>query len=219
MGGGLLFRTHADRGGGEGEIFVIFRGRHLCMTPKLIDKSVYRYLSKKIINKPSEKDPIKTNESIQYFKLPFIGKFSKFTENKLQELTKQFCKEGTNIKIIFSTFKLACLFSTKSKGPYGLKSCVVYKFLCAGCNSSYVGETYRHISTRAHQHLETDKSSNIYQHLKNPQCKSICNENCFSILDSGRTKSTLKQKEGMYIKWLKPSLNKQVKCILPSVLV
>ena len=32
--------------------------------PKLIDKSVYRYLSKKIINKPSETDPVKTNDNI-----------------------------------------------------------------------------------------------------------------------------------------------------------
>ena len=188
--------------------------------PKLIDKSVYRYLSKKIINKPSETDPIETNENIRYFKLPFIGKFSKFTENKLQKLTKQFCKEGTNIKIVFSTFKLASLFSAKDKVPYGLKSYVVYKLLCAGCNASNVGETYRHFSTRTHEHLETDKSCNIYrQFLKNPQRRSICDENCFSILDSARTKYILKLKEGMYIKWLQPFLNKQVKCILPSILV
>ena len=125
--------------------------------PKLIDKSVYRYLSKKIINKSSETDPIKTNENIRYFKLSFIVKFSKFNENKLQKLTKQFCKECTNIKFVFSTFKLASLFSTKDKVPYGLKSYVVYKFLCAGCNASYVGETYRHISIRTHEHLETQK--------------------------------------------------------------
>ena len=188
--------------------------------PKLIDKSAYRYFSKKIINKPSETDPVKTNDKIRYFKLPFTGKFSKFTENKLQKLTKQFCKEGTNIKIVFSTIKLVSLFSTKDKVPYGLKSYVVYKFLCAGCNASYVGETYRHISTRTHEHLETDKSSNIYRHLlENPKCKSICDENCFSILDSARTKYTLKLKEGRHIKWLKPSLNKQAKCILPSILL
>ena len=108
-----------------------------------------------------------------------------------------------NIKIVFSTFKLASLFSTKDKVPYGLKFYVVYKFLCAGYNASYVGETYRHISTRTHEHLETDKSSNIYRRLlKNPQCKSICDESCFSILDSTRTKYTLKLKKGMYIKWL-----------------
>ena len=174
--------------------------------PKLIDKSAYRYFSKKIINKPNETDPVKINDKIRYFKLPFTGKFSKFTENKLQKLTKQFCKEGTNIKIVFSTFKLASLFSTKDKVPYGLKSYVAYKFLCS--------------STRTHEHLETDKSSNIYRHLlENPKCKSICDENCFSILDSARTKYTLKLKEGRHIKWLKPSLNKQAKCILPSILL
>ena len=175
--------------------------------PKLIDKSVNRYLNKKIVNKPSEIEPSKTKENIWYFKLPFKGKFSKFTENKLQNLSKQFCKEVTIIKIIFSTFKLASLFSTKDKVPYGLKSYVIYKFLCAGCNASYVGEIYRHISARPHGHLEIDKGFNIYGHLlKNQQCQSICDENCFSILDSARTKYTPKLKEGMYVKWLKPSL-------------
>ena len=145
---------------------------------------------------------------------------SKFTENKLWKLNKQFCKEETNIRIVFSIFKLAFLFPAKDKVPYGLKSYAIYKFLGAGCNYSYVGETYRHISTRTHEHLETDKSSNIYRHLlKNPQWKPICDENCFSILDSARTTYNLKLKEGIYIKWLKPSLNKQVKCILPSIFV
>ena len=135
-------------------------------------------------------------------------------------MTKKFCKEGTNIKMVFSTFKLASIFSTKDKALRGLKSYAVYKFLCASSNASYVGETYRHISTRTHEHLETDKSSNIYRHLlQNPQCKSICDENCFSTLNSARTKYTLELKECMSIKLLKPSLNKQIKCILPSILV
>ena len=157
------------------------------------------------MNKPSETNPSKTKENVRYFKLPFIENFFKFTGNKLQKLTKKFCKKSTNIKIVFSTFKLASLFSTKHKVPYGLKSYVLYKFLCPGCNASYVGETYRHISTRTHEHLETDKSSNIYQHLlKNLLCKSIYDENCFSILDLARSKYTLKLKEGTYMKWLPP---------------
>ena len=152
-------------------------------------------------------EPSKTKKNIRYFKFPFIEKFYKFTENKLQKLTKQSCKEVTNINIVFSTFKLASLFSTKDKVPYGLKSYVVYKFLCAGCNDSCLGKTNRHISTRNREYLETDKNSDIYRHLvKNPQCKSICDENCFSILDSARTKYTLILKEGMNIKWLKTSL-------------
>ena len=49
---------------------------------KLIDKLVNKYLNKKIINKPSETEPNKTEQNIRYFKLPFIGTFSKFTESK-----------------------------------------------------------------------------------------------------------------------------------------
>ena len=157
------------------------------------------------MNMPSEIEPSKTEENISYFKLLFFGKFSKFTENWLQTLTKQFRKEGPNIKTVFSTFKLASLFSTKDKFPYGLK---------------YVGKTDRHISTMTHEHLETDKNCNIYRHLlKNPQCKSICDESYFSILDLARTKYNLKLKKGMYTKWLKPSLNKPANCILISIFV
>ena len=128
--------------------------------------------------------------------------------------------EGTNIKIVFSTFKLAFFSSNKDKIPYGLKSYLVYKFLCAGYSTSYVGKTYRYISARTHEHLETDKSSDIYRHLvKNLQYKSICDDNLFSTSDSARTKYTLKLKEGINIKWLKPFLNKPVKCILFLILV
>ena len=77
---------------------------------KLIDKSINKYLNNKIIKKPSETEPSKAKKNIRYFKLPLIGKFSKFTENKLQKLTKQFFKEGINVKIVFSTFKLASPF-------------------------------------------------------------------------------------------------------------
>ena len=50
--------------------------------PKLIHRSINKYVSKKIINKPSETDASKTKENIRYFKLLFIGRFSKFNENK-----------------------------------------------------------------------------------------------------------------------------------------
>ena len=96
------------------------------------------------MSKPSKTEPGKTKENIRHFKLSFIRKFSKFPEQKLQKLTKEFCQEGTNMKTLIGTFKLAYLFSTKDKVPYGLKSYVIYKFPCVGCNASYVSEIYRH---------------------------------------------------------------------------
>ena len=117
-----------------------------------------------------------------YHTIALTPPFSKFTKNKLHKLTKQFCKESTNIKIVFSTYKLASLFSIKGKALYGLKSYVIYKFLCASCNTSYVAETCRHISAGTHEHLETDKSSDICRHLpKNLQCKSIYDKDCLNF--------------------------------------
>ena len=55
--------------------------------------------------------------------------------------------------------------------------------------------------------------------LKNPQCKSIFDKSSFLVLDWVGTKYTLKLKKGMHKKWLKLSLNKQVKYIFPSTVV
>lgn len=79
---------------------------------KFIDKQVKKYLSKKIIR---WKEPSKTKESNQYFKLPLIRKTSKFTDSKLQTLTMKFFEEEINSKIIFNTFKLASPLWTKDK--------------------------------------------------------------------------------------------------------
>ena len=145
------------------------------------------------MNMPKKKEPSKAEENIAYFKLPLIEKFSKFAVDKLQNLTKGFCQEDTNIKIVFNRFKLTSVFSTKDKVSHRLSLYEIYKFLCSNCNASYIEETYRHISARIHEYLETDKVSNIYKRLlKNSQCKLIYDQNCLSILDSARTKYTIK---------------------------
>ena len=88
----------------------------------------------------------------------------------------------------------------------------MYKFTCARCNASYIGETCRHISTRMDEHFRTDKKSHVYKHLhKNHQCLNSCDLDCFEILDSASTHFNLKIKEALYIKWNNPSLNSQVK--------
>ena len=52
----------------------------------------------------------------------------------------------------------------------------------------------------------------IYKHLQESQrCKELANADCFSILDYSNTTYQRKIKEALYIKWRKPSLNKQVK--------
>ena len=70
------------------------------------------------------------------------------------------------------------------------------------------------------QHIKKDKNRwidehikkkyHVFQHLHNKEeCFSSFDLNCFSILDLATTKYQTKLKEGMYIDWKKPNLNKQ----------
>ena len=53
------------------------------------------------------------------------------------------------------------------KDPRGLRTCILYKFLCADSNACFVCETLRHLSTRVGGHLQLTsdcilKFSDIY---------------------------------------------------------
>ena len=89
---------------------------------------------------------------------PYIGPFSVFTQKRVRQFAKRY---GNNIdvKLIFSSLKMGNIFYVKDPIPRGLRTCVVYKFLCAGRNAYYVGETSRHLSTRVREHLVSDRTS------------------------------------------------------------
>ena len=156
----------------------------------------------------------------RYYKLPYIGEFSNHVSRRINKLIKKVCKKDIKIQLIFIPFKIGSCFSLKDRPLSSLKASVVYKFVCASCNASYVGETSRHLSVRINEHLNTDKNSHIYKHLRaNEACKDNCSTNCFSIIDTASSKYQLRIKEGLHIDWLKPSLNKQVHCIKISLLL
>ena len=176
----------------------------------LIDIVIKTYLNKKY--HPVENSSVNTDNS-RYYKLPFTGKFSEQAQRKINLLIKKYCK-SVSVKLVFTSFKVGQVFSTKDSVPSGLKSNVVYQFKCASCSACYIGETTRHFLSRVEEHLKTDKNSHVYRHLQNNlECFNSCNSECFSILDTAATKFQLKLKEGMYIGWKNPDLNKQVKYV------
>ena len=178
---------------------------------KIIDPIIKHYLDKasatptnpgKLNNEPSK--------SIIHFKLPYLNA-SAFTQRKLKSLLKSYCT-NLQIRLAFSSYKVSNMFSIKDPIPISLRSLVVYKFSCAGCNSVYVGETCRHFSTRVREHLARDKNSHIHKHLTSSKtCKqTVSNESCFTILDTAKCSYELKIKEALHINWLKPTLNSQL---------
>ena len=76
-------------------------------------------------------------------------------------IIKRYCND-LDFKLVFSSFKIGNTFGVKDPVPDGLCSHVVYKFACAGCNVCYVGETARHFSTRAREHLASDRASHMF---------------------------------------------------------
>ena len=112
------------------------------------------------------------------------------------------------------------MFNVKDPIPKSLKSFVVYKSVCPGCNACYTGERTHHLSTRIKEHLETDKKSHIFAHfVNNETCKAVSTENCFEIIDSAFTPFRLKLKEATHIIWKRLLLNKQQKHISISITV
>ena len=131
------------------------------------------------------------------------------TKKKIGEFCKRFCKK-TNINIVLTPFKIGSLLSSKDRLLNALRSFVVYRFTCAGCQSCYIGETRRHLAARIKEHLVTHKKSHITKHLlENKTRKSLCDEGCFQVIDYASTPLRLKVKKALHINWLKPDLNKQ----------
>ena len=183
---------------------------------RIIDKRIKECLDSKI----SQSAGKETEELPRFYKLPYLGDYSSYVDRQVSKVIRKYCKDGIKIRLIFTPFKIGSCFSLKDRPLFSLKANAIYKFTCASCNASYVGETSRHISVRINEHLNKDKQSHIYKHLStNPACKELSDSTCFSVLDTANTKYQLRIKEGLYIGWLKPSLNKQVHSLKISLLL
>ena len=175
--------------------------------PFLIDKVIKMYVDYKF---SSNQNQLKDKSEVLYFKLPYIGNLSHHIKNKISKLCKEFCKENFNIKLVFNSFKVKNYFSYKDPIPNDLKSFLVYKFTCASCSSSYIGETCRHFKTRIEEHIKKDNKPPIFKHLNSTAtCFDSYNSLCFKIFGKVYSKFDLKIKETLHINWSKPNLKAQ----------
>ena len=176
---------------------------------KLINRVTKKYLNLKLDKKPLENNTEMKTDT-RFFKLPYIGKYSNIAQKKIPNLVKTFCK-GIDVKVVLTPLKISNKFSYKDPLSFDLQSFIVCKFMRANCKICSVGETTRHFFTRINEHLK-DANSNIFKHLqKSRACNSVCNKDCFSVIDRATTEYQLKIKEAMHIKWIRPKLNTQVK--------
>ena len=73
---------------------------------KIIDAEIRKYLNNKFKEKVEDEDN-KPNKN--YYKLPYLGIISKYTQKKLMELGKELCK-GIDITLWFSVCKMGSFY-------------------------------------------------------------------------------------------------------------
>ncbi len=106
------------------------------------------------------------NKGKIFWKFPFIEKAEKPLLNGIKRINS--CLKN-NVKLVacFTTTKTAHFFKNKDVVPTSLSSNIVYEFKCQQCDSCYIGETTRHLSTRVKEHLSGRPSPSevsLHQH-------------------------------------------------------
>ena len=85
--------------------------------------------------------------------LPYLGKLSFQIRTRINRVMRNKLLH-CNLRIVFQTkCKVINFLTFKDKIPVFLRSGIVYKLKCGGCNATYYGKTKRHFKIRMCEHL------------------------------------------------------------------
>ena len=183
--------------------------------PYIIEKEFEKYekyiqLNVDKINNPDEKT--------KYLSLPYINDKSEIIARKIQETVKDHFL-NVNLRVAFkSPTTLGSHFPFKDKitDPKKLSN-VIYHLKCKTCEADYIGMSKRIWTHRMNEHEKTDENSHVYEH-HHEDGHEIDFENV-EILDRADSLKKLEYKEMLYIRKLKPTLNKQVESELFTLII
>ena len=180
------------------------------------DRCINIFLNRKLNPDTSEK--IEKQKLI--VSLPFMGKYSIDLKKKLSALASTYLKSQFKITVVWSSPRtLRSYFSFKDRLPMHLRSKILYRFTCDGCNSIYIGKSKRHFLIRAFEHLGLSyrtgknltynpKYANNTTVLDHINQSNSCNGtvDSFEIIGGAKNDFFLKIKESLLIKKIKPTL-------------
>ena len=144
-------------------------------------------------------------------KVPYAGKTGDNLVKSLQNTLKANLPRNIECRIVQTGTKLSSRFNIKDKTNGRHLSNFIYRHKCRNkkCKDDYIGETARRKSVRTGEHGRNDADSWVFKHSstkKHPRAK----EDDFEILATNYSdRRKRKLAEAMFIRDLKPSLNKQ----------
>ena len=181
-----------------------------------IDRLISSFISK-LYSKKQQPPDDNPKKSFQIF-LPYLGTFSKRIEKKIKASLRTNLPK-VDVKFVYrAATRLNNLFAFKDKIPSYLRSGIVYKFKCGGCNSTYIGESIRHSKRRFCEHmgisaltgkvLKGQNITSVRDHIK--KCKCNVSLTDFTVLCRDNiSEHNLRIKESLFVQREKPNLNIQ----------
>ena len=164
---------------------LVHRATKICSTQQLLQLEILnikrfaswngfpRWICDKLINTYSTSQSSKTTPGgkepkptipVIWIRLPFIGQKGNFLLRNCTRKISRLLKQPVKFMNHWETTECNCFTSQKDPTPKPYKSSIVYKFVCPGCNASYIGKTDRYLYTRVNEHAKSDKSE-IYNHV------------------------------------------------------
>ena len=88
-----------------------------------------------------------------FITLPYIGNSSHHCKNQLLNIVNKYFPKKVNLRCIFvNRNTVGSLFPFKDQIPLMMSSNIIYKYSCSQCQSTYIGETQRHLISRICEH-------------------------------------------------------------------
>ena len=124
------------------------------------------------------------------------------TDNLVRKLSKL----STPVRTVLTLRKMKTVMpSLKPDVPMPMRSRVVYKITCPGCESSYVGQTVRHLRTRIAEHRNVNAA--VGAHFRGCINSEITFDDVSVLCSSTRSDQFLLALEAICIEEEKPNLN------------
>ena len=178
-----------------------------------VNTYIGKQLTKLFINKQTN-ETSNVKKPVIYLPLTFTGIQSNNIKKQLLAMLSNAYPQ-LDVKIYFTMQnQIRNFFRIKDPIPTNIKSKVVYKWQCRGCDASYVGRTVRSTWMRWNQHL--GRSFRTGNHLTRPDYSAIREHgeetghplslDDFSVVAMAQSVADLEILEGIYSSTLKPSL-------------
>ena len=136
-----------------------------------------------------------------------VSVFLQYRGHQTDLFVKRLRDSGVPLQSILTMKKLKTVLPIlKSSTKEILRSRVVDKLACPGCNTCYVGQTTRHLLTRFREH-KNDKSGPVFKHFQ--ECLGTRpNVEDIEVLYKGpKNYDILLAIEALFIREIKPKLN------------